>query len=446
MQKKIKRGLILVLLCLVLTVSISCSPLGQTQQRVQQLVKVARGDLTLTVSGSGNIEVPGDYDSQLTFGTAGRIDRIYVKEGDNVTKGEVLARLDTSALELAVAQAQVEKIRAQLAIAQAQVSVNQSQLAIPQAQLSLQSAQYELDKATNVYKWSDLQVAESNVEQAKSSLKYAQDRLAAAPPSEQSQWAQLVASAEANLIAVSNKLTAMLSGREPEEVEMKKQQVAIAQQSVDLAEQSLQLAQQSLAVAQQSLDLADKSLKQARKQLDDAVIIAPFDGVAARVNVNEKDTVSPAISVVHLIDPNRLQLTAQMDEIDIPAVKVGQRATVSLDALPGLNLGGKVSAISHLPTEVAGVTVYDVKIEFNVPESAGIRSGMSATADIVVAERKNVLLVPSRAVSRDSQGNTVVKVTVNGKVEERRVVTGISDGTQTEIVDGLSEGEVVVED
>jgi macrolide-specific efflux system membrane fusion protein len=70
---------------------------------------------------------------------------------------------------------------------------------------------------------------------------------------------------------------------------------------------------------------------------------------------------------------------------------------------------------------------------------------MSAEADIVVAERSNVLLVPNRAVKRDSQGNPMVKVMVDEEIEERSVVVGISDDFQTEIITGLSEGEMVVE-
>ena len=69
---------------------------------------------------------------------------------------------------------------------------------------------------------------------------------------------------------------------------------------------------------------------------------------------------------------------------------------------------------------------------------------MSATADIVISERINVLLVPSRAITQDSQGNPIVKIMVGEQIQERPVVTGISDGFETEIAGGLSEGETVV--
>ncbi len=90
------------------------------------------------------------------------------------------------------------------------------------------------------------------------------------------------------------------------------------------------------------------------------------------------------------------------------------------------------------------MVVYEVKISFDVPEDYGLKAGMSASADIVIDERSNILLVPSRAITQDSQGNPVVKVVFNEQIEERPVVTGISDGFDTEIVSGLSEGDVVV--
>jgi len=89
--------------------------------------------------------------------------------------------------------------------------------------------------------------------------------------------------------------------------------------------------------------------------------------------------------------------------------------------------------------------LFDVKIEFEVTEGIGLRVGMSASADIVINERSSVLLVPDRAIKQDDQGNDMVEVMVNEQTEERIVVTGLSDGYQTEIISGLEEGEVVIE-
>jgi len=134
-----------------------------------------------------------------------------------------------------------------------------------------------------------------------------------------------------------------------------------------------------------------------------------------------------------------------VDEIDIPEVEVGQEVIITLDALPDKEFTGVVGIIYPLAIEVGGVIVYKVKIELNVPEDSGVRVGMSAEADIVLASRTDVLLVPDRAISEDSEGNSVVNVVIeDDELEERPVVVGISDGFDTEIISGLKVGETIL--
>ncbi len=428
---KIWRIVAVLLLCLALAGSVACNPFGGDEEETsQQLVEVVRGDLTVSVSGSGNIEVSNE--AELAFGVGGKIDKIYVDEGDEVSKGDVLAKLDTGALELALTQAEVAR-------AQAQVAVTQQQLAITQAQVALQTAEFNLDQARDLYTWSDTRVAQSEVTDAESYLKSALMKLAQATPGTESEkaWQKAVFHAQSRLNTAKNRLAAMLSGADPEEVAIKKLQVEVTKQSQELAQQSLELAQQSLELTQQSLE-------QAQKQLEEATLTAPLDGVVASVYADEGDTVSATMTIVHLIDPTTMELEAEVDEIDIPGVKLGQRAIIEIDALPDLWLEGEIISISTLSAEVGGVVLYEVTIGFDVPEDVGLKTGMSASSDIVISERSNVLLVPSRAITQDSQGNPVVKVMVNEQIVERLVVTGISDGFETEIVEGLGEGEAVV--
>lgn len=313
------------LLCLVLAGTVACA--GQGGEEVsRQLIEVERGDLTVSVSGSGNIGVSDE--ASLAFGSAGRVDKLYVEEGDKVSEGDVLAKLDTGALELALAQ----------------------------AQLALDEAEY-------------------NLKQLKKRLSSTSDR-----------------------------------------VKIAESQVEVAQLGVD----------------------------EAQKQLDEAAITAPFDGLVASVDADEGDSVSAVTTIVHLIDLTNMELGAEVDEIDIAEVKVGQRAVIEVDALPAQQFEGVVTLISSLSIEEAGLVLYEVRIGFDVPPDSELKVGMSATADIIIQQRDNVLLVPERAIERDSQGNAVVKVMVDEQIEERPVVTGISDGIQTEIVDGLNEGDVVV--
>ncbi|MFC2021644.1 efflux RND transporter periplasmic adaptor subunit [Chloroflexota bacterium] len=437
------RTITVLLLCLVLASATACNPFGGEKEVNEELVEVVRGDLSVTVSGSGTIEVSNE--TKLTFGIGGRIDKIYVEEGDKVSEGDVLAKLETDTLELAMNQAKVAYAQAEVAVTEAEVAVIQYGAAVTEAEVNLKNAEINLEQTTKTSTFTDIRIAQAAMDSAERDLddaliilsKYDEGTLGYGG------YQKIVVQVQARYQTAKDRYDAMLLGFGTKEVLAKKQQVDAAEQTLEVARQSLELAKLSPELARQLLELAQQSLEQAQKQLDKAAITAPFDSVVASVAVDKKDTVSTATTIVHLIDPSSMELEVQVDEIDVTEVKPGQRAIIEVDALPATLLEGKVSSISLLPKEEAGVIVYDVTVDFDVAEGIGLRAGMSATADIITAERNNVLLVPDRAIKQDSQGNPVVEVVVNEQIEERVVVTGISDGFETEISDGLEEGEMV---
>jgi multidrug efflux pump subunit AcrA (membrane-fusion protein) len=132
------------------------------------MVEVARGDLTITVSGSGAIEVSHYMD--LTFGVNGRIGRLFVTEGDEVIQGEVIAKLEMDALELALVQAKVAYAQAQVAVAQYEVAMAQAGVAVTQAEINVKSAEIALEQTTKTSTLSDLIIAQAEVDTAKSNL------------------------------------------------------------------------------------------------------------------------------------------------------------------------------------------------------------------------------------------------------------------------------------
>jgi len=253
-----------------------------------------------------------------------------------------------------------------------------------------------------------------------------------------------------------------LAGYDSRQVNLMKKQVEAAELSVALAQKNiddldksialrdLQLASAEQAVnqAQQAVDLAQQSLTDAQRQLDEATITAPFDGVVAMVLAEEGDIIpSPSMApktIIQMINPDYLELVIEVDEIDIPLVELGQGAAVSVDALPDKEFQGIVTAVYPVPVEVGGVVLYQVKIGLDTTEDSGIKVGMSASADIVAEKHENVLIVPSRAITKNDQGQTIVKVMVDNQVQERLVVVGLDDGLRVEIVSGVSEGETVV--
>lgn len=476
-RKKVVMVLILTIVCLALLMMTSCNPLGDGKAAVsQQLFKAERGDLTVSVTGSGKIET--SHEARLAFGTTGKLEEILVEEGDRVSKGDMLAKLDTRALELSFTQAQVSLTQAKVALAQAQLtqkteeynlkktrdSEDALKLALFKAEIDAETAKYNLGKSQDLYIWSDIKIAQADADEAE---RYVEDtmgmlgRYDPGTPGYES-WQDILLHAQSRLNAAKDRLEAMMSGRDIAEVAIKKLQVESAQRSVAQAQKKLdelvddikiqelevESAGQSLVQAEQSVELARQSLDEAQRQLDEATIFATFNGTVARVLAEEGDNIpSPSMTpqaIIHLIDPAHMKLVIEVDEIDIPLVQLNQEAVIDVDALPGVKFKGAVGAIHPMSREEGGVVLYDVKITLEIPENSGIRVGMSASADIVITKHSNVLVIPSRAIRQDGEGKTMVRVMNNGQVQERVVVVGLDDGLRTEVLNGLVEGEAVV--
>ena len=444
----------------VILVGLTACQGGETATQ-QQPVTVTRGDLTVSINGSGFIETSNE--AKLSFGTGGKIKEITVDEGDEVKKGQVLAKLETNALELAIAQAQVALAQAQLTQKSTEYELklikdkkDPLDLALLNAQISLRTAKYARDKAKDVYRWPEVEKSQADVDKAESFLQYALDGLAAAStPAQVETWTRTVANAQANMATYEAKLKAQLVGYDTEEVIIKDMQVAAAEMALTQAQDNLKkinekindeiaIKELQLKFAGESVALAQKSVSEAQRQLNETIILAPFDGVVAKVSAEEGDTISPVNTIIHILDPVSMKLSLELDEIDVSQVKPGQEAVITLDALPGKKFTGKVSNIFPLPKVVGGVVLYDVKINFDVPKDTGIKVGMSASADVIIDKRTDVLLLPSRAVTQDSQGKATVKVMSGGQTTERPVTIGITDDVNTEVISGLTEGETVI--
>ncbi len=419
MKKIIKLGLILALAGLVVVSLIACG--DQTADSQTQYIEVTRGDIVLSVSAEGNLSLP--WHRELTFGTSGTIAKINVEEGNSVVKGQVLASLDITSLELVVRGAELDIETAEIDL---ELATNDYRkiaypytyhtlvFDVPASILAIGDAQRELNEALEVMQL-ELGLSGEQYWEVRHKLEQAQDDLIKARERLARGYGADVFQSE--ILAIKDYWT-------------------------------LRAAQLGMEKAQVALDGAKNDLDKAKTDLEKAIILAPFDGVISAVDVKEGDKLSSmyyaTTTIMEIIDPTIMELKAKVDEIDIPDVALGQRAIIEVDALPALRLEGKVTYINPVSTEESGVVLYEVIIGFDVPLGSGLKSGMSATAETISDERSQVLLVPNRAIKYDSQGNPVVKVMVDEQTQERAVVVGMSDGYQTEIVAGLGEGETVV--
>lgn len=386
-----KKRLTVVGLMVILTAVIAgCGSKNTTAQSTVQTATVKKGDITVEITATGNLAMPDSVD--LSFGSSGKVREVLVEMGDQVKKGQVLAKLDTSTLEQNLIQAQI----------------------------NVKSAQYSLEKAK-----------------------------------------------EPTTTASGDRI---LSAPDPLDIEIKELQ----------------------------LELAKLRLAEAQRQLEEATIVAPFDGLVAEVNVSAGDRVSEGATVIRLLNPSKLEVDVLVSEMDVFQIKPGARATVQVDAVSGISFPARVKQISPAATIQQNVVNYKVRLELITGETVATqqrlpsqitlemlpepvrkaveegritleqirqwvaqryqqqatkpsvaledfqpKEGLTVTATIFVNERRNVLLVPNGAITKEG-GKSYVQV-VNGETTEKReVTTGLSNWQYTEITEGLNEGEQVL--
>ncbi len=173
-------------------------------------------------------------------------------------------------------------------------------------------------------------------------------------------------------------------------------------------------------------------------------IVSPIDGEVIVRSVEPGQTVTTADPILVLSD--RLVVNAQFDETDIARVRVGQKAVITLDAYPDINIEGVVDHIAYESKIVNNVTIYDVDVlPKNVPEI--LRSGMSVTVEVVEKTKENVLTVPSSTIHYDQNRQFVVVQDSSGNFMERDVTVGLNNDKIAEVVSGLTpEDKVAVWD
>lgn len=170
-------------------------------------------------------------------------------------------------------------------------------------------------------------------------------------------------------------------------------------------------------------------------------IIAPINGQVIVRGVEQGQTVTQADAVIVLSD--RLIVKVQVDETDIGKIAKGQKAIITLDAYPDYKMEGVVDHIYYESKTVNNVTVYEVDVlPDKIPDF--LRSGMSANVDIIQINKKNILLVPANAVKRGPAKKSFVIVLNNNKREKKMIETGLTDGENIEVIEGVREGEKIL--
>ena len=222
---------------------------------------------------------------------------------------------------------------------------------------------------------------------------------------------------------------------------------------VEQKREAFELARVALMKAQQDRDLTRKGRLSAGGQ--ESIIRAPAAGTILSRTVNEGDPIVPLTSyqpgteMATIADMSDLIFKGTVDEIDVGKLSAGMQARIKVGALPTDIVTGRVQRIAPQAQQKEGATLFDVEIELEPNQKITLRAGYSANADVIIREKKDVLVLPERLVSFDDGGKkTTVELPNNDpKAEPKKaeIKTGISDGLNIEIISGLKKGDKVVE-
>ena len=239
---------------------------------------------------------------------------------------------------------------------------------------------------------------------------------------------------------------------DPLEVALKEQQIALAEATLAQAQEDYAqlLEDQSsppdateVAVAEQKILSIENRLATSQAELESVAITAPISGYVTALNVESGDSFESGTDILEILDPTIVEVDGIVDEIDVLLVRVGTAAEVNLDALPGISIEGVVTEIAEESQNQQGVVSFPIRIRMEVPEGIEPRAGLSAVANIVLREERNVLLVPQQALY-GSFAQPVVRIMTDIGVSEQPVELGSSDDFWVAVKAGLSEGDQIV--
>ena len=467
-----------ILLFIIALVLAGCGSFGSSTAPTEpqfETVSVTRDTIASTVSATGSIEP--DEQISLAFGTSGRIAKVYVSVGDSVAAGQLLAEIDTTDLTLALAQSRVtlEINEAQLAkleappktsdIAAAQAAVQVAQAGVAAAEASLNSAQAGYSQLLASSSSAQQTVDEANVRTAEANLKTAQQaynqvrhfaNIGALPQSAELERATIAYEAAKAQTALSNE------GPDQSQIASALSQIAQADSGLRQSQSSLITAQNTLQTLLDGADVNDLTIARAQvrqaqlnviqseNNLDNAQLIAPFDGIVTQIEIRENE-LSSGSTALTLTNPNRFHMDVLVDETDVRQIQIGQPVRITVDALPNTEVTGMVTQIASTADNVSGVIAYQVTI---VPEftDEALRSGMSATAIVTTAQVDDVLLLPNRFIQLDRDTGrayvnklrqTVVDGVTTSEPILQEIELGLRNDRVSQIVAGLTDGDEI---
>ncbi len=200
--------------------------------------------------------------------------------------------------------------------------------------------------------------------------------------------------------------------------------------------------QAELSSAQAQINSAEAQLQSAENGLNNTILKAPFDGQVAVVDIKPGDQAGSTTAAFTLITKQKVAKIT-LNETDVAKVAIGQKATMTFDALDGVTEAGTVIQVDLVGTLTQNVVSYGMQILFD-SDNASIKPGMSVSASVITNVKQDVLIVPSTAVKTQNDGSSYVQILNNGVPENHVVTVGISNDSATEVSGDIAEGDAVI--
>jgi HlyD family secretion protein len=407
-----------------------------------ETVAVRLDTIVATVNTSGSVSPKQQVN--MTFSSAGLLERLLVEPGQTVRAGDELAGLDTRQLELGVTQAEATLQINEARLAQTRAGSSEADIASAEAAVASAEASYDSARKKLNLRSDQLTVAEIDLKRAELALRDAQaayDLVAWRP--EIGMLPQSGALQRATLDYQRAQANYNLQVAAIDDAAFKGAAAQVAQAKAQLDRLNKAPVSEELAIAEAQVKQAQAALEQAELRVADATLVAPFDGTVLATSGRAGELVGSAVPVVVLADLGSYYVDTSIDETDIGLVQVGQDVAITIDAFPDATLRGKVVRVEPLGKVTQGVVSYDMRVEV-LSQEVLLRPNMTAMVDVVIDRKEGILVVPNRAIKRDTRGRRYVEILTDGKVEERTVTVGLSNELVTEISQGLVEGEEVV--
>lgn len=362
------------------------TPLPQTQ------------DTERIVSAQGSL-IPRHH-AELAFRTGGRVAEILAVEGQTVKKGEVLIRLQDDELRAGLAQAQAALDLAKANLAQIEEparpeQIAQAEAAIRAAEAAVSAAISEKDRLTGGATDAQTAAAQANLAAAQVEQKRAQDAYDQITRAELGgtleEQARFRLNAANQAVAAAQKaLDEALSGSSLS-VRAAQANVAAAIAQRDLAQAQLDqlkngATEAQLAAARANVLQAEATVQAAQAALDEAALLAPFDGTIAQVTIDAGQVIAPGFVVVSIADMDSWQVqTDDLSEVDVVHVAIGMPARITVDAITDITLRGTVASITPRAETQRGDVTYTVKVDVQGDDPRAFW-GMTAQVEILIGE------------------------------------------------------------